>query len=248
MRNATIAGLLLLCSLAAICQNQEPTPPPYCNPCLFYGGDFDPANSQANSIGNMYTSHVPLIETTYVPFYIPAGQVWTILGVFSNNLSTVQYIEPMQMNWSISKGVSTGRAGTIIASGTIPATWTPTGRSYQGNTEYTVLGRFAPGVSVSLASGTYWMTAVPVCTEQTGICVNAGYFISDVEDIPAPNHKGFEPNDRSYFNWARGALTLRPRGAQAASVAAGVTGSPLACLATPRLANNHLALRLFSFC
>ena len=209
----SVAGALLLFQPAlSQSDGKSPagTPPPYCSPCLFYGGDFDPANSQANSIGNMYTTFVPLIETTYVPFSVPTGQVWTVLGVFSNNLSTVQYIEPRQMNWSISKGVSTGHAGTIIASGAIPATWTPTGRSYQGNTEYTVLGRFAPGVSVTLASGTYWMTAVPVCTEQTGICTDAGYYISDVEDVPAPNHKGFEPNDRSYFNWARGGFNFAP--------------------------------------
>jgi hypothetical protein len=46
------------------------------------------------------------------------------------------------------------------------------------------------------------MTAVPVCTYNVPpefLCGGAQYFISDVEDVPPPHAKGFEPLDRSYL-------------------------------------------------
>ncbi len=184
--------------------NAEPTPPSYCHPCLFYGGDFDSDNPNANSLPNAYTINTE--ETAYVPFYVPTGQVWTIKGLFSNNLSNTAYINPPQMRWSISTGIGAGNPGTVVASGTVSATFTPTGRSFQEFTEYTVLGRLTPETAVTLNSGVYWMTAVPVCTKQIGYCVGAFYGVADVEDVPAPNHKGIQPNDDSYYSFPNGQL------------------------------------------
>lgn len=41
------------------------------------------------------------------------------------------------------------------------------------------------------------MTAIPICTDPS--CGFAHFYLSDVEDTPAPNHKGVEPNDDSSF-------------------------------------------------
>jgi hypothetical protein len=198
MRNATIACVFLLCSLAAIGQSQTPTPPPYCKPCLWYGGDFDPSNPISSGSTDQNTTGYQ--ATTYVAFYVPTGQVWTVTGLFSNLLSNVQYIIPSkQIEWSISTGMSTGNPGTIIASGTIGVAWTATGRSWRGYTEYTALGRLAPQTAVSLTRGVYWMTAVPICAE-VGNCDFASFLLSDVEDVPAPNRKGFQPDDDAFYN------------------------------------------------
>jgi hypothetical protein len=46
------------------------------------------------------------------------------------------------------------------------------------------------------------MTAVPICTYYTPPkfpCDGAGYYITDVEDVPAPHAKGFESADESYW-------------------------------------------------
>jgi hypothetical protein len=180
---------------------QTGTPPSYCHPCLFYGGDFDPANGNANGSINQDTIFSGQ-AVTYVAFYVPAGQIWTIKGLFSNVLSNIQYIIPKQIEWSISTGVSAGNAGTLMASGTAYATWTPTGRTWQGYTEYTALGRLTPATAVTLTTpGVYWMTAVPVCTKQgNAYCRIANYLLSDVEDVPAPNHKGVQPRDDAFLD------------------------------------------------
>jgi hypothetical protein len=123
-----------------------------------------------------------------------------MIGLFSNNMSTVDHIYPPQIQWSISTGISQGNPGTLIASGTIDATFTATGRSWNGMNEHTALGHLTEDTVVTLTSGHYWMTAVPVCTS-AGIdqCQGARYYLSDVEDVPAPQAKGFESTDESYF-------------------------------------------------
>jgi hypothetical protein len=206
MRNATIACVFLLRSLAAV--GQTPTPPPYCKPCLFYGGDFDPNNATSNVLGNSLAKGFP--AATYVPFYVPSGQTWTIGGLFSNNMSTISFLDPPEVVWSISSGISQGNPGTVIASGKNAATWAPTGRTWQNGyyTEYTALALLKPQEFVVLTAGVYWMTAVPVCTNSS--CGEVRFFISDVEDVPAPNHKGVQPNDDSYFVWEGGSYFFAP--------------------------------------
>lgn len=193
-----IAGIISLTPESAA---QAGTPPSYCRPCLFYGGDFDPTGASANGSINqdtVITGQAP----TYVAFYVPAGQTWVIKGVFANILSNIEYIIPKKIQWSISTGVSTGSPGTLIASGTIDSTWNPTGRSWEDYTEYTALGRLTPETVVTLTTpGVYWMTAVPICTkEENPYCRIATYLLSDVEDIPAPNHKGVQPYDDAFVD------------------------------------------------
>jgi len=189
---------LAVLSASTLAQNaQQPTPPPYCKPCLFYGGDFDPSNPNSNTLGNSFTDRYQ--AATYVPFYVPSGITWTIGGVFSNNMSTISFLDPPKVRWSISSGISMGDPGTVIASGENSATWTPTGRAW-GNgffTEYTALAKLMPEQFVTLTTGVYWLTVVPVCTGAD--CGDNRFYLSDVEDVPAPNHKGIEPNDDSYF-------------------------------------------------
>ncbi len=199
-----VVALALACLLEAPASQSQsgkaaaPTVPPYCHPCLWYGGDFDPSNPASSGLTDEST--VEQQATVYVAFYVPSGQVWTVTGVFANFHSSVQYIIPSKdVDWSISKGMSAGNPGATIASGTLGVSWTATGRTWMGYTEYTALGRFNPQTALTLTSGIYWMSVVPVCG-QTGNCTFANYLLSDVEDVPAPNHKGFQPNDDGFFN------------------------------------------------
>src|ERR1700693_3139667 len=149
---------LAVLSASTLAQNaQQPTPPPYCKPCLFYGGDFDPSNPASSGLTDENT--VEQQATVYVAFYVPRGQAWTVAGVFADFLSSVQYVIPSEdVNWSISSGLSSGNQGTTIASGTLRVSWTATGRSWMGYTEYTALGRFAPQTVPNLTGGIYWMS------------------------------------------------------------------------------------------
>jgi len=193
---------LAVLSASTLAQNaQQPTPPPYCKPCLFYGGDFDAAGPSPNVLSNQ-DAILNGQATVYVPFAVPPNQTWTIGGLFSNNMLTRADLAPPQIQWSISTGVSQGNPGTVIASGTAKATLIATGRTWNGMNEYTALGHLSANQMVTLTPGHYWMSAVPVCTYNLGTdppCSGANYYISDVEDVPPPHAKGFESTDESYF-------------------------------------------------
>jgi hypothetical protein len=179
-------------------RNVPPPQPAYCQPCLFYGGDFDSSSSNANGLANENTLLVP-DTTSYIPFNVPGGETWVVSGLFTNDLADgYDGIDPAQATWSISSGVSSGNAGTTIASGTASATFAATGRSGFGFNEYTVRVQLtAPGVY--LTPGTYWLSVVPQCTN-TGDsnCDIAQYFVSNT---PETNSYGpHEPKGKTFFN------------------------------------------------
>ena len=161
-----------------------------------------------SALGNSYSTDFK--ATTYVPFYVPPGLTWTINGLFSNNMGTVSFLDPPKIRWTISSGITLGNPGTVIAAGANPATWNPTGRTWQNGyyTEYTALAHLRLDQSVTLSTGVYWMTAVPECTNAD--CGEIRFFLSDVEDVPAPNHKGIQPNDDSYYVWSAGSYFFTP--------------------------------------
>jgi hypothetical protein len=176
-----VAGVSVLPELTSA---QTATPPPYCRPCLFYGGDFDASNPAANALQNGLVYHNSA-AAVYVPFFIPSGQIWTVTGFFSNNLSSSSFLDPAEIKWSIS-----------------------TGRSFDGLTEYTALGRLPKAKAITLTAGVYLMTAIPICTDSS--CGITRFYLTDVEDIPAPNHKGIEPNDDSFYFWPAGKYFFAP--------------------------------------
>jgi hypothetical protein len=196
-----LSALILWSSLPAASQDLQkipPTPPAYCHPCLFYGGDFDPHNKEANSLANELTTAVVSGARVFVPFIVPAGKTWTVTALFSNNLSYVDVIDPQEGLWSISKGMSQGNGGTIIADGAAPATYVATGRHGFGQTEYTLMLTIDP--PVKLKAGLYWMTAIPECKNPVDrACASASYYLSDVEDVPRKHSVGREPDDRSWY-------------------------------------------------
>jgi hypothetical protein len=180
--------------------------------CLFYGGDFldDPLYppSIPNGLANESTLMVsgsPYGAATWVPFTVPAGETWDVTGLFTNNMSTYgvldQGTEPTSVaSWSINEGVFAGSGGTVVDSGTSPATSTATGRAAFGLTEYTVQ---VTELSVTLTAGSYWMSVVPICTNTADAYCNGVFFTSDVEYInttPANAFGPAEPIDASFFD------------------------------------------------
>jgi hypothetical protein len=194
-----LSALIVWSSSSATSQEASPkTPPPYCHPCLFYGGDFDPHNTNANALANELTTSVVSGARVFVPFVVPAGKTWTVTGLFSNNLSYVNVIDPQQGLWSISKGMTQGDGGKVVANGAAPATYTATGRHGFGQKEYRLMLTIDP--PVKLKAGLYWMTAIPECKNPTDrACASASYYLSDVEDVSRKHAFGREPNDRSWY-------------------------------------------------
>ncbi len=124
--------------------------------CLFYGGDFDPNNPNANALANENDAIVggaTYGAATYQNFVVDRDV--DIVGMFSNNLSG---LNPATGYWEIRSGVSEGNGGTLLADGTAAMEQSPTGRSGLGLTEYhDQIGN----ISVTLPPGTYWFAIVP---------------------------------------------------------------------------------------
>jgi hypothetical protein len=190
--------------------------------CLFYGGDFifDPLypSSLPNGLANENTLPVPGTPygaATWVPFTVPAGQVWFVTGLFSNNQSSYgvldQGTEPTSVAyWSINQGVFPGNGGTVLASGTSPATSTPTGRAAFGLPEFTVQ---VTGLSVTLSAGSYWMAVVPICSNTADPFCNGVFFESDVEYLnttPTNAYGPPEPVDASFFDSSYFGYSFQP--------------------------------------
>src|SRR5271167_2584224 len=94
---------ILICLLQAPVFAEDakpPRPPSYCRPCLFYAGDFGNAKN-SNGVANEEDLLVPNSEVL-VPFDVPKTQRWKTIGLFTNDFSTVDLIDPQKAVWSIS--------------------------------------------------------------------------------------------------------------------------------------------------
>jgi hypothetical protein len=173
------------------------TPPSYCAPvCLFYGGDTNPNSPDDNGFANDNTLLVP-DTTTWGAFTVPAGQSWSVRGLFINTIADgYNGLDPAASDWAIASGLSEGNGGSIVASGNATASFNPTGRLPFGFTEYTM------GVSIPttvLSAGTYWVNILPNCTNASnGDCSIAQYYFDDTFGL---NRYGpLEPANVGFFN------------------------------------------------
>lgn len=153
--------------------------------CLFYGGDFDPNNPNANGLANENDAIVhgkPYGAAAYQNFIIPSGQTWNISGLFSND---IMFLSPPNAYWEIRSGVSEGNGGTLLASGT-------------GSDSYHLKGQFeeytntVSGLNLTLDSGMYWLTVLPDAPDQQGRSFNTNTF--------GLNAVGTQVSDRQFFN------------------------------------------------
>ena len=188
-----ILYLLLALAICAIALAQEPgssakvpTPPTVCKPCLWYSGDFNPNNSKANGAANEKDILVSASAVS-VPFRVPKGQTWNVIGMFGVMLALQTTFDPKRADWSIARGVSAGNGGRVIASGTSPATETFVNC---GNVDLFCITILVKGLHVALKHGRYWLTVVPYCTNLKD-CGSQRFFLADEEDDPHPlNHVG----------------------------------------------------------
>ncbi|HEV2424516.1 MAG TPA: hypothetical protein VGZ29_06795 [Terriglobia bacterium] len=179
-------------------RRETPGPPPYCNPCLFYGGDLNPNWTSVNGLANDNTLLVAN-TSTFIPFTVDSPG-WSVTGLFTNDIADgYNHIDPAEATWSIATGMSDGNAGTVIASGTAGAAFTPTGRvAFGSHPEYTVLVSVDP--PVNLAPGQYWLSVVPQCTVAGNSCESAQYFVSNTQGTNSYGPP--EPGGRSFLNSA----------------------------------------------
>jgi len=188
-------------------ENGPQGPPSYCNPCLFYGGDFDVQNPNADTFANenIVPGGSPILSQIYSPFKVPKGQTWVVTGLFINSIAYPTALDPVATPWEIRKGIKAkgGTGGKLVASGIANGTMTPTGRFLGSTPEYTILVTFDP--PVVLRPGRYWENVTPQCTNANNPQCTAqgftGFLESDMETKGGNNGYGpVEPWRFSFWN------------------------------------------------
>lgn len=168
---------------------------------LWYNGVPDGSNAAYNAV-------VPAVQQglVYGEFIVPASQTWTITGVFSDNAMNTTTTSAY---WEIRQGVSTGQGGTLLDSGTDPATQRDLNNTVFGYEEYEVSVSGLSGIT--LGPGTYWLTVAPV--------VAGDQFVSDIlttsgtQAIGMPQgNDGNSYVDGSFYTSQNGGNNFEPAG------------------------------------
>jgi len=168
---------------------------PFCPPktCLYYSGDFDANNRAAFGLVNVNSLYVGVAEVWVA---VKPTQNVTVTGITFNEAfnSIKEDINPTPLQ--INTGMSMGIGGQKFCASKGTVTITPYGEPAFGLTQYSfTVKKLTP--SCTLKKGTvYYLNLLPTYSNY-----NYGYLL-DVEDQPAPNHRGW-PNvlDNSYY-WA----------------------------------------------
>jgi len=190
--------------------------PAFCSPCLFYGGDGDPSNINADGLWDNNSSFFGIAAQVYSPFVVPKKTdkcggtcKWGVSGLFvALELNpfiagTGPAVTPSDAVWAIySAGVVSGGSplsATKACSGTDTApTFTDTGRLYFGIYEEFAMNVKVTGCTLAgtKSGATFWEQVTPEFPA-TGFQLS---YESNIPDTPPPNaFGGPEPADQSFF-------------------------------------------------
>ena len=187
-QNASIGESIVSRGQAAVMRSsfdavQPPKAPSYCKPCLWYSGDFDYNNPNANGLANeddqlVSDSHV------YAAWKV-VGTTTMVQGAFVNSIDTAGFGIDNPTPWEIRKGMKDGSCGTIVKKGKGISTDTPLDGGDPPAWTHRVKFKAFP-----LKAGTYWVNVTPQCFNNS-VCPNARYFETTEDDDPHPlNHVG----------------------------------------------------------
>lgn len=182
----------------------SPAPPSLCHPCLFYGGDLNPADPNAAGMSDENTLLIIGGSSTYAAVNVPVTS--TVYGIQFNVQASAAF-DPETASYDIRTGVSEGNGGTSIASGSGQVVVQATGRNFIGLNEYTVAVSWGP--AVTLSPGEYWFNVTPNCTNTLdGSCNNFRQFVSNSQITNnlrgswQPIHEMFLNSSFFGFTWA----------------------------------------------
>jgi len=149
----------------------------HAHPCVYYGGDFNTSDPNANGYANENTTFVPN-TWTYAEVNSPVNH--SITASFGN-IQPVAYdnIDPAQAMWEWRTGMSEGNGGTLVGSGTGAAQFTATGRICYGvYPEYELLTKTV----TSATKGDNFFSVQPQCTNPNNSnCGSEQYYTSTTD-------------------------------------------------------------------
>ena len=178
-------------------QNSKPQPPASCSPCLFYGGDLNPNDANADGFSDENTLLILGGSNTYGAVNIPAGPNANVTGILFNILATAAF-DPFTATYDIRQGISEGNGGTDVSSGSATIAVAATGRNAFGLYEYTITATFS---TVTLVPGEYWFTLEPQCLNTLdGSCTVFRQFVSNTTQEANAVNGSWQPDGEMFFN------------------------------------------------
>jgi hypothetical protein len=184
----------------------KPAAPSDCSPCLYYSGDFDANNPNANGLRNGNETWEAVDSQVWVPFIPTSDGVRSgtppllihkhiLVTKITFNMLMNQFPSDLtKTTWAFKTLVSSGNFGLNGAHNTCGfVTVTATGNSGFGFPEYSITCNLK--TAVKLAVGTnYWVNIYPTFTS------SSFGFVSGVEDVPPLNLLGWGDDfDNSFF-------------------------------------------------
>jgi hypothetical protein len=173
-------------------------PPVLCDPCLFYGGDLNPADFNA---AGMSDENTLLISggNTYGNFNVASGATFTVTGILFNVQADADF-DPLTATYDVRTGVIEGNGGTSIASGSGNVAVVATGRNFLGLNEYSLVVQLA--TPLTLGPGGYWFNMTPSCTNgaQDGSCFVGRFFVSNTTTRVNAIRGTAQPIHEMFFN------------------------------------------------
>jgi hypothetical protein len=178
-------------------ESGTPNVPSLCNPCLFYGGDLNPGDTNAAGMSDENTLLILGGSRTYGAVSIPAGTTVKVKGALFNVQADAAF-DPLTAGYDIRTGVSEGNGGTSIASGTTKIQVAATGNNFIGLNEYSIVVKFP---SLTLAPGEYWINVTPNCTNTLdGSCIVFRQFVSNTTQRGNSLHASWQPAHEMFLN------------------------------------------------
>ena len=186
----------------------KPIVPALCNPCLFYSGDLNPNDGQADGFSDENTLLVTG-SATYAAVNIPTGITASLTGILFNIQADANF-DPQNATYDIRQGVSSGNGGTDVATGTGDITVATTGRSFVGLTEFSVLVTIP--TTTLLGGQEYWFNLTPQCTNgaEDGSCYVGRIFLSNTTEMANEQFGHASPPYSLFLNSAYFGYTYEP--------------------------------------
>jgi len=190
---------------SATSQNHNPSVS-YCSgaSCLYYAGDFDSNNTGADGVCD--ANNPGLSSECWLWVGVKPKKNSTVKGSTFNILVYTTSLSTTTTPFQVQTGITAGNAGTVVCNTTGKATETATGRTGFGLPEYSLTVKKLKK-ACSMKKGTiYFVNLQPQYNDSS-----SWDFVSDVEDIPAMNHKGWATvEDDTYMDYPGAGYSYYP--------------------------------------
>jgi hypothetical protein len=182
---------------------------PFCPPktCLYYAGDFNSADSNANGLFNANDTGDGLEGWTWIGVKPPKNV--TVTGVTFNQLFIPGFSGTNPTPFQTQIGITEGSAGKLVCSTTGNATMAAYGESDFGYVQYSyTVKKLKQACKIAKPSKQYPSTYVNLLPTSS----NGYSYVVNVEDAKPKNHRGWKNDLNDCYFFATGFSVRLPPG------------------------------------